>query len=81
MQKNRVFTFEDVKNYAISRGYEITHQRYKRVFTLRNLDNSHIWSWVYLPHNPDSVVELVDDLDMDGWKDAIDKTIISINIS
>jgi hypothetical protein len=78
MRNNREFTIDDVKAYAENLGYALDFQRYKRVFTLRDLSSSDHWSWIYLPHSPGELVELVDDLSFDEWKLAVDITISSI---
>lgn len=78
MRKNRLFTINDLKDYALSKGYELDFHRYKRVFTLIKIDSPNEWSWIYYPHTEDKLVERVDNLNFDGWKVAIDKTISSI---
>lgn len=78
MHKNRAFTIEDVKDYARSKGYCLQFHRYKRVFTLRSLSRPDKWAWIYAPHTEDTLIELVDDLDFEGWANAVDETIKSI---
>ncbi|HBT4785564.1 TPA: hypothetical protein MB364_000867 [Klebsiella variicola subsp. variicola] len=78
MHKNREFSIRDISEYAQSLGYTLQFQRYKRVFTLRRLSSPEEWGWMYLPKEPGQLIELVDDLTFDEWKDAVKKTIKSI---
>lgn len=78
MRKNRRFTIDDIKEYALSKGYILKFNRYKKVFTLQDSENPERWSWVYFPHSEDKLVELVDDLTFEGWLVAIDKTMAEI---
>lgn len=76
--KNRVFTFEDLKIYAKFKGYDLGFHRYRGVFTLTNLSNEEEWGWVYFPH-ADQTVAKINDLNLEGWKLAIDHSIALVN--
>lgn len=78
MYKNRAFTLEDVKAYAESKGYKLEYKRYHKVFTLTNQAQSEKWGWVFFPQTEEKLVEMINDLDMSGWKIAIDLTITRI---
>lgn len=76
--KNRLFTIDDLKTYALYRGYKLELHRYRRVFTLTSLSNEEKWGWVYFSH-ADQTVAKINDLNLEGWKLAIDHSIAIVN--
>lgn len=76
--RNRLFNTDDLKTMAKNKGFHLEHHRYKRVFTLTSIADENKWGWVYFPH-ADQTVAKVNDLNLEGWKLAIDHSIAIIN--
>jgi hypothetical protein len=76
--RNRLFNTDDLKNIAKNKGFILEHHRYRRIFTLTSLSDGNQWGWVYFPH-ADQTVGKVNDLNLEGWKQAIEHSIAIIN--
>lgn len=72
--RNRLFNTEDLKTIAENKGFHLEHHRYRRVFTLTSVTDEKLWGWVYFPH-ADQTVGKVNDLNLEGWIQAIEHSI------
>lgn len=76
--RNRLFNTDDLKTFAKYKGFNLEHHRYRRIFTLTSITDETVWGWVYFPH-ADHTVGKINDLNLEGWKQAIEHSIAIIN--